>query len=89
MSVIEPSAYAAPRWLRNPHVQTLLGSSPARVRRGAHELHRLGAVHEEHLVNAGEGIRLHGIHSALPSRPARGLALLLLREAAPSPATCA
>lgn len=77
MGVIEPSAYRPPRWLRNPHVQTLLGSSPARVRRGARELDTLGAIHEEHLVDAGTGIRLHGVHSRLPSRPARGLALLL------------
>ena len=77
MSVIEASGYRPPRWLRNPHVQTLLGSSPARVRRGARELDKLRAVHESHLVDAGAGIRLHGIHSSLPSRPARGLALLL------------
>jgi len=77
MSVIEPSAYRPPRWLRNPHLQTLLGSSPARVRRGARELDKLGAVHEEHLVDAGSGIRLHGIHSTMPSRHSRGLALLL------------
>ncbi len=77
MSVIEASAYRPPRWLRNPHLQTLLGSSPARVRRGARELDKLGAAHEEHLVDAGAGIRLHGVHSSLPARPARGLALLL------------
>ncbi len=77
MSTFETSAYVAPRWLRNPHLQTLLGSSPARVRRGARELDMLGAVHEEHLVDAGSGIRLHGIHSRLPSRPSRAIALLL------------
>ena len=71
------SAYRAPRWLRNPHVQTLLGSSGVRVMRGARELRKLGAVHEPHLVDAGSGIRLHGVHSTLPARPSRGLALLL------------
>ncbi|HOU65489.1 MAG TPA: alpha/beta fold hydrolase, partial [Thermomonas sp.] len=32
---------------------------------------------EEHLVDAGGGIRLHGVHSTLPARAPRGLALLL------------
>ncbi len=77
MSSPSASAYRAPRWLRNPHLQTLLGSSGARVRRGARELHKLGAVHEDHLVDAGCDIQLHGVHSTLPGRPPRGLALLL------------
>ncbi|MEO6155338.1 MAG: alpha/beta fold hydrolase [Thermomonas sp.] len=71
------SPYRTPRWLRNPHLQTLLGSSPLRVLRGARDLRTLGAVHEEHLVDAGGDIRLHGVHSTLPGRPPRGLALLL------------
>ena len=77
MSLQTASPYCPPRWLRNPHIQTLLGSSPVRVLRGAHELRKLGAVHQEHLVDAGNGIRLHGVHSTLPGRPPRGLALLL------------
>ena len=71
------SAYRAPRWLRSPHLQTLLSSSPIRVARGGRELRKLGAVHEEHLVDAGDGIRLHGVYSTLPARAPRGLALLL------------
>ena len=70
-------AYRAPRWLRSPHLQTLLSSSPIRVARGGRELRKLGAVHEEHLVDAGDGIRLHGVYSTLPARAPRGLALLL------------
>ena len=77
MSVHTASAYRAPRWLRSPHLQTLLSSSPIRVARGGRELRKLGAVHEEHLVDAGGDIRLHGVHSTLPGRPPRGLALLL------------
>ena len=77
MSTLADSAYRSPRWLRNPHLQTLLGSSPIRVLRGGRELRKLRAVHEEHLIDAGNGIRLHGVHSTLPGRPARGLALLL------------
>ena len=33
MSVHTASAYRAPRWLRSPHLQTLLSSSPIRVAR--------------------------------------------------------
>ena len=71
------SAYRAPFWLRSPHLQTLLGSSPVRVLRGARELGKLGAIHQQHLVDAGGDIRLHGVHSTLPGRPPRGLAMLL------------
>ena len=77
MSVHTASAYRAPRRLRSPHLQTLLSSSPIRVARGGRELRKLGAVHEEHLVDAGHDVRLHGVHSTLPGRPPRGLALLL------------
>lgn len=77
MSLHTVSAYRAPRWLRSPHLQTLLSSSPIRVARGGRELRKLGALHEEHLVDAGGDIRLHGVHSTLPGRAPRGLALLL------------
>ncbi|TWT19323.1 alpha/beta fold hydrolase [Luteimonas marina] len=70
-------AYAPPRWLRSPHLQTVLGSSPWRRRRGAQALAATGAVTEEHLVDGGDGVRLHGLHSAVPGEQARGLALLL------------
>lgn len=71
------SDYAPPRWLRNPHVQSVLGSSPMRRRRGARVLAASGAVTHGHVVDGGDGIRLHGLHSTAPGRPARGLALLL------------
>lgn len=77
MSVREPSPYNPPCWLRNPHLQTLLGSSPLRVRRGARELQALGAVHQIHVVEAGGDIRLQGVHSTVAGRAPRGIALLL------------
>ena len=77
MSLQPASAYSAPRWLRNPHLQTLLGSSGVRVLRGGRELGKLGAVHAAHLIDAGGDIRLQGVHSTLPGRQARGFALLL------------
>nr|WP_257644115.1 alpha/beta fold hydrolase [Luteimonas salinisoli] len=63
--------------MRNAHVQSALGSSPWRRRRGALALAATGAETFEHLIDAGDGVRLHGLHSAVPGRPARGLALLL------------
>jgi predicted alpha/beta-fold hydrolase len=74
---LHASDYAPPRWLRNPHVQSVLGSSPMRRRRGARELAACGAATHEHVLDGGDGIRLHGLHSTLPGRAARGLALLL------------
>jgi uncharacterized protein len=71
------SSYRPPFWLRSPHVQSLIGTSPIRRGRGAWLLRRSGAVTTPHLIDGGEGIRLHGMHSTLPGREARGLALLL------------
>ncbi|GAA4857411.1 YheT family hydrolase [Luteimonas vadosa] len=71
------SPYAPPRWLRNPHVQSVLGSSPMRRRRGARLLAASAAETTGHVVDGGDGIRLHGLHSHLPGREAGGLALLL------------
>ena len=45
--------------------------------RGAWLLRRTGAVSTPHVIDGGEGVRLHGMHSRVPDRPARGLALLL------------
>ena len=72
-----PPAFAPPRWLRSPHLQTVLATSPWRRRRGAQALAATGAVTTEHLVDGGDGIRLHGLHSAVPGVAPRGLALLL------------
>ncbi|NYZ61977.1 alpha/beta fold hydrolase [Luteimonas sp. SJ-16] len=71
------SDYTPPHWLRSPHVQTVLASSPWRRKRGAQRLAATGAVTTAHLVDGGDGVRLQGLHSALPGRRSRGLALLL------------
>src|SRR5690606_29755850 len=73
----DEAGYAPPRWLRSPHLQTVLASSPWRRRRAAAVLARTGAVTSEHLLDGGDGVRLHGLHSAIPGTAARGLALLL------------
>ena len=72
-----PREYSAPRWLRNPHLQSALSSLPMRRAGGLRALERSGAVSEEHLVDGGEGIRLFGLHSHVPGREPKGLVLLL------------
>lgn len=72
--------YRPPRWLRNPHLQSALGSSQLRQRMGERELAALDATTTEHLVDGGEGVRLLGLHSAprgAGQAAPRGLALLL------------
>ncbi|WP_158987327.1 YheT family hydrolase [Lysobacter panacisoli] len=69
--------YQPPSWLRNAHVQSVLGSSLLRRRHGERSLAALGAVHTDHIVDAGDGVRLQGVHSAMPDTPTRGLVLLL------------
>ncbi|MBZ4038146.1 YheT family hydrolase [Novilysobacter selenitireducens] len=69
--------YRPPRWLRNAHVQSVLGSSPLRRRHGERSLAATGAQTTVHLVDAGEGVRLQGLHSTVPGREPHGLALLL------------
>jgi hypothetical protein len=69
--------YRPPHWLRSPHVQSVLGSSPLRRRRGAKAIQGSGAISVEHLVDGGDGVRLHGLYSHVPGVEPRGLALLL------------
>lgn len=74
--------YRPPRWLRNRHVQSILSSSPLRVRRGQELLIATGATTTEHIVDGGDGVRLQGLHSVIAGgapadRTPRRLALLL------------
>jgi uncharacterized protein len=69
--------YQPPRLLRSPLLQSVLGSSAFRRRRGREALAAMGAVTSPHIVDAGDGVRLQGLHSTLPGTDARGLALLL------------
>ncbi len=76
MSLV-PSTFAPPRWLRSPHLQSVLSSSPLRALHARRRLRATGAVHQPLLLDAGDGVRLQGIHSARPDAPARALAVLL------------
>jgi predicted alpha/beta-fold hydrolase len=69
--------YRPPRWLRNPHVQSVLSSMPLRRAIGGRALARLGATRDEHLVEVDDGVRLQGFHSRVPGSESRGLVLLL------------
>lgn len=75
--MISGSPYAPPFWLRSPHVQSLLATSPLRRARGAMLLKRSGAVSKPYIVDGGEGVRLEGVHSRMPGVEPRALALLL------------
>ncbi|MFY2763949.1 YheT family hydrolase [Arenimonas sp. MALMAid1274] len=70
-------AYRPPRWLRNPHLQSVLSSMPLRRVAGQRALQRLGARTEEHIIEVEDGVRLQGFHSQVPGQAARGLVLLL------------
>lgn len=72
-----PSAYRPPLWLRSPHLQSLISTSPLRRARGALLLRHSGAVSKPYIVDGGDGVRLEGVHSRLPGVEPRGLALLL------------
>jgi len=69
--------YLPPRWLRNAHVQSVLSSSPQRQRHGERTLAATGALTTAHLIDGGDGVRLQGLHSAVPGIEPRGLVLLL------------
>ena len=70
-------SYRAPRWLRNPHLQSALASMPMRQAGGLRALGRTGAITSEHIIDAGDGVRLFGLHSAVPNGNPKGLVLLL------------
>lgn len=69
--------FAPPRWLRSAHVQSVLGTSAWRRRRGALQLASTGALTTSHILDGGDGVRLQGQHSAVPGLRSRGLVLLL------------
>jgi predicted alpha/beta-fold hydrolase len=75
--MLTASDYQPPRLLRNPHLQSVLGSSGLRRRRGLHALAASGATTTEHILDGGNGVRLQGWHSRVPGHESRGVALLL------------
>ena len=82
--------YRPPRWLRNPHVQSVLGTSSLRRRTASAALAARGAVTTEHLIDGGDGVRLQGLHSVIPGATGAGWCCCCTAgKAASIPATCA
>ncbi len=75
--MLNAADYQPPRWLRNPHLQSMLASSRVRLRRGQQLLAGTGAVTTELLLDGGDGVRLQAWHSRLPDVVPVGMALLL------------
>ena len=71
------SPFLAPRWLRNPHAQSLLASSPMRSARGRMRLQQANASHQPMVLAVGDGVRLQGIASFPNARPPHAMVLLL------------
>ncbi len=71
------SAFAPPAWLRSPHLQSILASSPLRSARARRRLQQTAATHEAMVLDAGDGVRLQGIASVPVDAAPRALALLL------------
>ncbi|WP_045728763.1 MULTISPECIES: alpha/beta fold hydrolase [unclassified Xanthomonas] len=69
--------YSPPRWLRNPHLQSVLGSSLLRVRRGEQLLVASGAITTSHILDGGDGVRLQGWLSVPADAAPLGTVLLL------------
>lgn len=69
--------YRPPRWLRNPHLQSMLSSSRMRLLRGQALLTASGAQTRELILDGGQGVRLQAWHSSIAGRQPQGMALLL------------
>ncbi|MGY0505670.1 YheT family hydrolase [Luteimonas sp. e5] len=74
---MRPSPYQPPRGLRNPHLQSMLASGPARGRRARRALAGSGARHRRMLLEGGAGVRLEGVLSEPTQTRTAALALLL------------
>jgi predicted alpha/beta-fold hydrolase len=71
------TVFNPPRGLRNAHVQTVLGTSVLRQRLGRRRLAAQRATTTPHLIDAGDGVRLSGLHDMPTGDASKGLALLL------------
>lgn len=74
---LQRSGFRPPAWLRSPHVQSVLSSSPLRARRARGRLHAVPARHEPVVLELGDGVRLQGVHSLPQGVQPHAQALLL------------
>lgn len=71
------ASYRAPRWLHNPHLQSVLASSGLRRITGGRRARAVESTAVEHLLDCGDGVRLLGRFNAQSALPAsRGLVVL-------------
>lgn len=78
-SLPTPSAdddFRPPRWLRNPHVQSVLASSFVRRSRVVHQAAPLVAAERELLIDCGDGVRLQCFASSPAHSNGRPVVLL-------------
>ena len=74
------ASFAPPRWLSNPHVQSILPTSLLRKPLLTRRARQLLAASVDHVLDCGAGVRLLGHYSsqqALGRAPAKELAILL------------
>jgi uncharacterized protein len=77
---IDTSSFSPPRWLSNPHVQSILPSLKLRRPFLASRARDLLRVSVDHVLDCGDGVRLLGHYSsqaAAGRAPAKELAILL------------
>lgn len=74
---MNPLDYRPPRWLRNPHLQSVLSSLPLRRAAGRRALQRIGADSEAVLIETPGGVRLQGRYNPAREGEGRGLVVLL------------
>ncbi|MGQ0800389.1 MAG: YheT family hydrolase [Pseudomarimonas sp.] len=75
---MNPPPFLPPRFLRNPHVQSVLASSSLRRALARRRRVRLETPAQEILLDCGDGVRLQGFHTVQHALPKpRGLAVLL------------
>jgi uncharacterized protein len=75
---MSPHEFQPTGWLRNPHLQSLLASSPVRRWKFRHRHRALETRSQELILDCGAGVRLQGFHAAQDALPeARGLVVLL------------
>lgn len=75
---VPDSQYRASGLLKNPHLQSILSSSPWRRQAGLERLNALGAVAHGRILQLPDGVRLAGIHYACPLPAPRNALVLLL-----------
>jgi len=76
MSAMIESTFQPSRWLKNPHVQSILASSGLRTGRARKQYPALHQHATSRIIDCGNGVRLSGLMAKQPGH-SRGLAFLI------------